>query len=414
MVSFLYLYSACVLLLFSRFDDVRAQSKVAAAWYAGWHAKTGYPLSKVSWNKYTHLTYAFAETSPDVNKLSFESWTSPEVLPQFVAEAHKHGVKALISVGGWTGSRFFSTAVGSAANRTTFVKTVLKFVQQYQLDGVDFDWEYPGNQGIGCNTISSQDSANFLLFLQELRRDPVGGKLIVTAAAATVPFYGSNGRPSSDVSGFAKLLDYVAIMNYDIWGPWSPTVGPNSPLDDACAPSSSRSGSAESAVRQWTAAGIPVHQLVLGVSAYGHSFRVRRSNAFASGSTTVLASYPAFDGRDRPTGDSWDDAGGGADVCGSPMLPGGNFNFWGLVEHGFLNKDGSAASGIAYRYDSCSQTPYVYNRTSEIMVAYDNEQSFSAKGNFIKNKGLRGFATWEAGGDYNDILLNSIRKAGGY
>jgi len=35
-------------------------SRVAAAWYAGWHADSGYPLSKVSWSKYTHLTYAFA------------------------------------------------------------------------------------------------------------------------------------------------------------------------------------------------------------------------------------------------------------------------------------------------------------------------------------------------------------------
>ena len=35
-------------------------SKVASAWYAGWHSTTGFPLSKVSWSKYTHLTYAFA------------------------------------------------------------------------------------------------------------------------------------------------------------------------------------------------------------------------------------------------------------------------------------------------------------------------------------------------------------------
>ncbi|EAU84319.1 endochitinase [Coprinopsis cinerea okayama7 len=394
----------------------KTRGKVAAAWYAGWHATTGYPLSRVSWKKYTHLTYAFAETSPDVHKLSFEeaTWTNPQLLPQFVSEAHKHGVKALISIGGWTGSRFFSTAVGSASNRTAFVKTVVNFAQKYHLDGVDFDWEYPGNQGIGCNTINPQDTSNFLLFLQELRRDPVGSKLLVTAAAATVPFYGSNGRPSSDVAAFAKLLDYIAIMNYDLWGPWSPTVGPNAPLDDACAPANSRYGSATSAVRQWSAAGIPHNQLVLGVAAYGHGFRVRRANAFAAGSNSVLASYPPFDGVDRPIGDSWDGPGGGTDVCGSPTLPGGTFNFWGLIENGFLNKDGSPTQGIHYRYDTCSQTPYVYNRTTEIMVAFDNAQSFAAKGNFIKSNGLRGFATWEAGGDYNDILLDSIRKAGGY
>jgi chitinase len=56
----------------------------------------------------------------------------------------------------------------------------------------------------------------------------------------------------------------------------------------------------------------------------------------------------------------------------------------------------------------------VYNKTSQIMVAYDDARSFAAKGKFIKNLGLRGFATWEAGGDYDDILLDSIRKAAGF
>lgn len=47
------------------------------------------------------------------------------------------------------------------------------------------------------------------------------------------------------------------------------------------------------------------------------------------------------------------------------------------------------------------------------MVAFDNAQSFAAKGKFVKSKGMRGFAMWEAGGDSNDILLDSIRKAVG-
>ena len=34
--------------------------QVAAGWYTGWQSTTGFPLSNVSWSKYTHLTYAFA------------------------------------------------------------------------------------------------------------------------------------------------------------------------------------------------------------------------------------------------------------------------------------------------------------------------------------------------------------------
>lgn len=91
-----------------------SDSKIAAAWYAGWHSDgqstPDFPLSAVPWSKYTHLTYAFAETTPDVFNVTLGG-SNPELLPAFVSEAKKHGVKPLISVGGWTGSRFFSRYV---------------------------------------------------------------------------------------------------------------------------------------------------------------------------------------------------------------------------------------------------------------------------------------------------------------
>ena len=158
------------------------------------------------------------------------------------------------------------------------------------------------------------------------------------------------------MSAFAKVLDYVAIMNYDMWGPWSATVGPNSPLDDACAPEQSRVSSAISAVKAWTSAGFPAKQLVLGVPGYGHAFRVRRADAYANGSTTTLAAFPRFDAVDRPVGDAWDDQAGEVDVCGEQQLAGGIYTLWGLIDTGFLKKDGSPAPGINYRYDTCSQT----------------------------------------------------------
>ncbi|KIK76578.1 glycoside hydrolase family 18 protein, partial [Paxillus rubicundulus Ve08.2h10] len=58
--------------------------------------------------------------------------------------------------------------------------------------------------------------------------------------------------------------------------------------------------------------------------------------------------------------------------------------------------------------------PYVYNKTSEVMISFDNADSFAAKGSYIKDTGLRGFAMWEAAGDYDDILLDSIRFAAGF
>ena len=70
-------------------------------------------------------------------------------------------------------------------------------------------WEYPNHQGIGCNTLSNSDSANFLSFLQELRQDPDFKQLKITAAVGLTPFAGNGGVPMTDVSGFAAVLDHI-------------------------------------------------------------------------------------------------------------------------------------------------------------------------------------------------------------
>ena len=195
-----------------------------------------------------------------------------------------------------------------------------------------------------------------LLFLQELRAHPLGSTLIVTAASSISPWVDENGNASTDLSGFASVLTYIAVMNYDIWGSWSDAVGPNAPLDDACASPANQAGSATSAVQAWNAAGIPHDQIVLGVPGYGHSFRVSTAAALPNGADGALASYPAFNKADQPLGDRWDDANPGPDVCGNAQGAGGVFDFFGLVEGGFLNDNGTVATGIAYAFDECSQT----------------------------------------------------------
>ena len=48
-------------------------------------------------------------------------------------------VTAILSVGGWGGSRFFSSAVATDANRTAFVKAILNEVGKYKLDGIEIE-----------------------------------------------------------------------------------------------------------------------------------------------------------------------------------------------------------------------------------------------------------------------------------
>lgn len=236
--------------------------------------------------------------------------------------------------------------------------------------------------------MSPEDTPNFLAFLQELRATPQGKNMTISAASSIVPFASPTpeGIPSSDVAGFADVLDYLTVMGYDIWGPWSPSVGPNAPLDDSCAPPAAQQGSAVSAIKAWTDAGFPASQILLGVGSYGHTYRVSQDAAFdtappsalaaldaLSGSdveptstgnsqppgTTPIAAYPLFDHAQQPMGDSWDvNAPPGTDQCGNPTQggPSGIFNFRGLVEKGWLDEMGVPVAGMGYRFDNCSQT----------------------------------------------------------
>ncbi|OHF04139.1 glycosyl hydrolase family 18 [Colletotrichum orchidophilum] len=389
--------------------NVNTSGVVASAYFAGYHANRGFPVSKIPWEKYTDVKYAFAETAADGSLNLTKS--APDQLPAFVAAAKQHNVKALASVGGWSGSRYFSTAFGSPENRTAFVKTCLDLVEKYNLDGLDFDVEYPARQGLGCNTINDNDTANFASFLTELRQKQKK-QLYLTAATSLTPW--NNAQLVASTNGtlapFANTLDYLMIMGYDIYGPWAATGGPNAPLAMACDARNTQGGIQEG-VAKWIAAGIPANKLVLAVAAYGHGFSVNATSAFTSAG--VLNAYPPQNSTHRFQGGSWDND-PAIDECGAASPPSGTYTFWSMIKEGkFLDEEGKPLKGIATGYDKCSQTPYLYNETAQVWVSYDDVESLTAKGKFVTSNKLAGFAIWEAGGDYNNILVNAIRSAVG-
>jgi chitinase len=144
-------------------------------------------------------------------------------------------------------------------------------------------------------------------------------------------------------------------MNYDVHGPWDATVGSNAPFKDSCAPPAMQAGSAVSAFEAWKNAGFLPNQIILGVAGYGHSFSVRREDAYNK-TTGKIQLYAPFNKALQPHGDKWDSTTGDIDKCGNPTVVGGIFNFWGLVESNFLDDCGNPAKGIDYTFDTCSKT----------------------------------------------------------
>lgn len=87
----------------------------------------------------------------------------------------------------------------------------------FGIDGIDIDWEYPGKEGASHGHFHYTDTANFLSFLQLLRAK-LPPAACISAAVETTTFVGETGEPESDLTEFAEVLDWVLLMNYDVWG----------------------------------------------------------------------------------------------------------------------------------------------------------------------------------------------------
>lgn len=71
-------------------------------------------------------------------------------------------MKTLLAIGGWNeGSRRFSPLVADPSRRRTFIKSAIRFLRQYNFDGLDLDWEYPSFRDGG----KPEDRRNYAKFV---------------------------------------------------------------------------------------------------------------------------------------------------------------------------------------------------------------------------------------------------------
>lgn len=71
----------------------------------------------------------------------------------------------MVSIGGsTTGTNLWSTMAAYAESRSTFVQSVVAFLQKYEFDGVMIDWQWPGGAGG-----DSSDKENYVKLLSDLK-----------------------------------------------------------------------------------------------------------------------------------------------------------------------------------------------------------------------------------------------------
>lgn len=116
------------------------------------------------------------------------------------------GTKVLVSIGGW-GAGLFCEASSNEENREAFAAECADLIRQFNLDGLDIDWEFPGMASEGVNACE-HCQADYVLLCEEIRRH-VGDKLLTAAM-------GSDHWNRLDNVRLNKVFDLVNVMTYDM------------------------------------------------------------------------------------------------------------------------------------------------------------------------------------------------------
>jgi len=122
--------------------------------------------SEIPLDAYTHLHFGFASLTD--NFIVTMDNTTTDQWAEFANLTPSKGTKLIVSFGGWAFSTDASTydvlRTGvSEANRVTLAKNIAEFVANTGMDGVDFDWEYPGAPDIPGDHHSSTQFEKLLL-----------------------------------------------------------------------------------------------------------------------------------------------------------------------------------------------------------------------------------------------------------
>src|SRR6185369_3274255 len=121
----------------------------------------------ISVEKLTHVNYAFATVTPQ-GEVVLRNENAPSHLAQLQAlKSRNPDLKVIISIGGW-GADNFSDAALTDVSRDKFATSAVDMLKRYALDGIDLDWEYPGQPGPGIK-FRPEDKQNFTLLLKTIR-----------------------------------------------------------------------------------------------------------------------------------------------------------------------------------------------------------------------------------------------------
>jgi chitinase len=323
-------------------------------YYESWTNQSHFPPDDIDVSICTHVNFAFLRLNDDGN-FRFDDGADDSVLQKFGSlKSTNPDVKLLITLGGWTeDSMAFSHVAADPHKKSTLASTLIHYMQTYNLDGIDIDWEYPGQNGG-----TPDDKENFVDLLSVVRKalDDNGGGVITVAVSA-------NPDPDSyNVNAISKVVDAIIVMTFDYHGTQDDkTTGENSPLYASSA-DTDPNANCDASINNWLNSGADPSKLILGLGFYGHVFELTDPEQHAVGS-------PAN--------------GANADYTSYYLIC-------------------QLADGWTDEWDDEQEVPYKYSNTQ--WIGYDNSQSVKLKMEYAKSRNLGGVMMWAVNDDDKDAV----------
>ncbi|MEC5167186.1 chitinase [Flavobacterium sp. PL11] len=230
-------------------------------------------MKLIQFKKVTHLNLAFA--NPDkTGKLYFPG--DIDKLVKYV-RGENPNIKISISIAGGIitkqQSEDWSYLIDNSQNRPLIINSLIKFIKQHQLDGVDVDLEWDAV------------TAGYSDFILELHKQTKPLNLLLTSALPNLTRF--NYITDQALNAF----DFINIMAYDMTGPWNANKkGAHSSYQDTLL-----------GVDFWTIKNnLPADKIILGVPFYGYNFGTLPVTSFAYGDIVKLGNeYAELDQKEE-------------------------------------------------------------------------------------------------------------------
>lgn len=246
------------------------------AWYRQGGGK--YVPEDIDSSLCTHVIYGFAVLHRETLTITpHDSWADIDNrFYERVVAYKKKGVKVSVAIGGWNDSAGdkYSRLVKSAAARAQFIKHVMQFIEKYEFDGLDLDWEYPVCWQVDCKAGFADEKQAFAALVRELSAAFIPKRLLLSSAVSPSKKVIDAGY---DVPALSRYLDWIAVMTYDFHGQWDKQTGHVAPMyehpDDF-----DTTFNANYSINYWISSGADRRKLVMGMPMYGQSFSLADNN----------------------------------------------------------------------------------------------------------------------------------------